>query len=116
MKFLLMIYGDESAWARLSPGETAAVYAAHADFGQALAAAGALLGGAELQPSDGARTVRFGPAGAIVTDGPFAEAREQLGGYYLIDVPDLQAALEWARRMPGMADGAVEVRAVSAMD
>lgn len=111
-----MIHGDEAAWARLPPGETAAAYAAHAAFSQALAGAGALLGGAELRPADGARTVRFRGDRPLVTDGPFAEAREQLGGYYLIDVADLDAALAWARRMPAMGGGAVEVRAISDMD
>lgn len=116
MKYMLLIYGDEAGWAGMTPGEVAQVYAAHAAYGEALAAAGALLGGAELKPSEGARTVRFGAGAPRVTDGPFAEAREQLGGYYLIDVPGIEAALDWARRMPGMAAGAVEVRAVNDMD
>jgi hypothetical protein len=69
-----------------------------------------MAGGAELAPTTTATTVRFERGGVRIVDGPFAEVREQLGGFYLIDVDDLDEALDWARRMPGMAGGGVEVR------
>lgn len=112
MKYALLIYGDESIWEGLSEDEQAAVYAAHEAFSQRLIEAGAMAGGAELAPSTTATTVRFEAGATRVVDGPFAELREQLGGFYLIDVDDLDAALDWARQLPGHAGGSVEVRPV----
>lgn len=110
MKYALLIYGEESAWAHISEEDMRRIYAEHEAFGIALSNAGALLGGTELAPSDQATTVRFANGKPSLHDGPFAETREQLGGFYLIDVADLDEALEWARRMPAMTGGAVEVR------
>lgn len=110
MKYALLIYGEESTWADMSEADMQRIYAEHEAFGKALTEAGALCGGSELAPSDQATTVRFANGKHSLSDGPFAETREQLGGFYLIDVADLDEALEWARRMPAMTSGAVEVR------
>ena len=81
-------------------------------YGEELSKAGAMLGGDALQPTSAATTVRERGGQRLVTDGPFAETKEQLGGYYLIDVPDLDAALDWASKIPNIARGSVEVRPV----
>jgi hypothetical protein len=107
MKYMLLIYSDER---KLTASETEAVYAGHRAYGDAMSKAGVMRGGAELQPAK-ATTVRFakGKAGSR-TDGPFAETKEQLGGYYIIETDTLESAIEWAGKMPGITDGAVEVR------
>jgi hypothetical protein len=110
MKYALLIYGEESTWADMSEAEMRRIYSEHEAYGNALAKAGALCGGSELAPSTQATTIRFANGKHNLTDGPFAETREQLGGFYLIDVDDLDEALAWARRMPAMTSGAVEVR------
>jgi hypothetical protein len=73
-----------------------------------------MVGGAELKPVATATSVRFGSGQPRIVDGPFAETKEQLGGYYVIDVDNLDQALEWARKMPGMTTGTVEVRPLGA--
>lgn len=110
MKYALLIYGDESAWTNMDEAAMREVYAAHEAYGKALSEAGVLRGGEELAPSHTATSLRFANGKASLHDGPFAEAREQLGGFYLIEVDTLDQALEWARRMPGMSEGTVEVR------
>jgi hypothetical protein len=108
MQYMLLIYGNEQEL-----GAEAAVTdmtpAYHAYAGQ-LREAGVLAGGARLKAASTATTVRVQGGQAQVLDGPFAETREQLGGYFLIEVPDLDAALHWAKRCPGAARGCVEVR------
>ncbi len=117
MKYMLLIYGDETTWEALGPAEAEAVYAAHKAYGEAMAEAGVLRGGAELQPTATARTVRFAAGQARTLDGPFAETKEHLGGFYLIEVESLEEAIAWARRMPGMqGGGAVEVRPLGMTD
>jgi hypothetical protein len=108
MKFLLLIYGDEAKMQALNPERTAAYVA----YAQALRQAGVLQGGNRLQPVATARTVRRRNGKASITDGPFAETKEVLGGYVLIEVPDLDAALVWAERCPGAAHGSIEVRPI----
>lgn len=110
MKYALLIYGNEQAWATLGEAEMRALYAEHAAYGKAMEEAGVIRGGEELAPSSTATTVRFSNGRNSLVDGPFAETREQLGGFYLIEVDTLDQALDWARRMPGMQDGGVEVR------
>ena len=110
MKYILLIYGDESTWANMSEDDMRRVYDEHMAYGKAMEEAGVIRGGAELRPSSTATTLRFGDGRPVTTDGPFAEAREQLGGYYVIEVESLDQALDWAARMPGMSSGAVEVR------
>lgn len=112
MQYLLMLYADESGWDRLSPAEQQAGMAAYAAYTEALAKAGALVGGNRLQGVDTATTVRLVDGKPLVQDGPYAEAREQIGGYYLIEAADLDAALAWAARCPGAGHGTIEVRPV----
>jgi hypothetical protein len=112
MQYLLMLYADESGWDRLSAAEQQAGMAAYAAYTEALAKAGALVGGNRLQGVDTATTVRLVDGKPLVQDGPYAEAREQIGGYYLIEAADLDAALAWAARCPGAGHGTIEVRPV----
>jgi hypothetical protein len=112
MKYLLTIYGDESGWNDVSPEEGQQIMAAYNAFGQAAQEAGVLLGGEGLQPTSTATTVKVRDGETISTDGPFAETREQLGGYYLVDCKDLDEAIGWAARIPGAQQGCVEVRPV----
>ena len=112
MQYLLMLYADESGWGRLSQAEQQAGMAAYTAYTQALKKAGALVGANRLQPTSVATTVREANGKTQVLDGPYAESKEQLGGYYLIDVPDLDAALSWAARCPAANHGVVEVRPI----
>ena len=112
MKFLLTIYADESGWANASPEDVQRLMAAYGEFGQAAQDAGVLLGGEGLQPTSTATTVRVRDGETLITDGPFAETREQLGGYYLLDCRDLDEAIRWAARIPDAGNGSVEVRPV----
>lgn len=117
MQYMLLIYeNDAEAYADGMDGEAwQEIIAAHGAFGQALAEAGVMRGGAGLKRSDTATTLRRTAGAYTVHDGPFAETREQLGGFYLIDVPDLDAAMAWARKLPLTGDGSVEVRPVLEM-
>ena len=110
MKYALLIYGDEKIWEGMDEAAMRACYAEHEAYGQAMTEAGVLRGGEELAPSHTASTLRFANGKASLHDGPFAEAREQLGGFYLIEVDTLDEAIEWARKMPAMSEGTVEVR------
>jgi hypothetical protein len=112
MQVLLMIYGDEAAWAAMSGEQKGQVFAAYGAYSAALREAKVSLGGNPLQPSSTAHTVRVRDGHAQVLDGPYAETKEQLGGYYLLEVEDMQAALRWAARCPGAAHGVVEVRPI----
>lgn len=109
MKYMLLIYGDEHA---LSPEEREDCYAESTELAHDLHAAGQFLATAPLHPTASAASVRVRDGRRVVTDGPFAETREQLGGYFLIDAPDLEAALAVAERIPGARWGTVEVRPV----
>ncbi len=110
MKYILLIYGDERVWTNLSKEEMEEVYAGHGQYAEALTAAGVEFSGFELKPVATATSVKFAKGQTRTVDGPFAETKEQLAGYYVIDVPTLDDALAWARRMPGMIEGTVEVR------
>jgi hypothetical protein len=112
MKYLLTIYTDESGFADATPEDVQQVMAAYEKFGRDASEAGVMLGGEGLQPSGTATTVRVRDGETITSDGPFAETREQLGGYYLLDCRDLDDALSWAARIPGAATGTIEVRPV----
>ena len=91
------------------------VLAAYTAYCEAMVDAGVMKGGNRLRPTSATTTVRAEGGKTQVLDGPYAETKEQLGGYYLIDVPDLDAALKWAERCPGATHGAVEVRPIWAM-
>ena len=109
---MLLIYDDEKARAKMSDQERAAMFKDYGQFTESIRASGAFQAGAPLQPTSTATTVRMKQGKTVTTDGPFAETKEQLGGFYLIEVPDLNAALDWAARCPAAASGVVEVRPV----
>ena len=112
MQYLLTIYADESRWAEATPESGQQLMAAYEAFGREASAAGVLRGGEGLQPTWTATTVRVRDGETLLTDGPFAETREQLGGYYLLDCADLDEAIRWAAKIPDAANGCVEVRPV----
>jgi hypothetical protein len=113
MKYTLLLYGHESRWAEMTPEETAEDMKLWEAFYQELMDAGAYLAGEALEPTAAATTVRIKDGEVVHTDGPFAETREQLGGFYLLECPDLDAALSWAAKVPDLGeDGSVEVRPV----
>jgi hypothetical protein len=112
MQYLLMLYINEAGWPKLSKAEQEQGMAAYAAYTESLKKAGVLVGFNRLQPSSTAAVIRSSDGKPQVLDGPFAESKEQLGGYYLIDVRDLDTAKSWAARCPTTGHGAVEVRAV----
>jgi hypothetical protein len=112
MRYILLNYVPEEGWTRLTKAEQDAGMAAAYAYNDALTKAGVFVGSNRLQPSASATTVRTVDGKTQVLDGPYADSKEQLGGYYMIDVPDLDAALAWAARCPGAAYGVVEVRAI----
>ena len=112
MKFMLMDYVKESGWTELPQDEQKKWLGAYTAYLEAMANAGVLHGTAGLMPTSTATTVRVVDGKTQVLDGPYAESKEQLGGYYLIDVPDLDAALSWAARCPAANHGVVEVRPI----
>ena len=112
MQYLLMLYVDEGGFGRLSKTQQEEGVAAYAAYTEALTKSKALLGGNRLASSRSATTVRMASGKAQVLDGPYADTKEKLGGYYLIDVPDLDAAISWAARCPAAAHGIVEVRPI----
>ena len=112
MKYMLALIGDESRWDDRTPEEMAEAMKRWDAFTQEAIDAGVHLGGEGLQSSATATTVRIQESGEqIVSDGPFAETKEQLGGYYLLDCKDLDEAIAWAKKIP-MPGGTVEVRPV----
>ena len=115
MQYLLMIYGDESQMNTASPDDASNMTQAHGAYAEALVKAGAMQGGQRLRPASDATSVRVRGGKTEVLNGPYAETREQLGGYYVIDVPDLDAALSWAARCPSSSYGTIEVRPIWAM-
>lgn len=115
MQYLLSLYLDESAWDKMTPEQQQQGSAAYTSYTEALKSAGALVGANRLRPSATATTIRTNNGKAQVLDGPFADSKEQLAGYYLIDVPDLDKAMVWAGRCPTAQHGIVEVRAIWTM-
>ncbi len=115
MQYLLLIYSDESAMASATEADRGQMMAAYGAYTEAMVQAGILKGGDRLRPASTATTIRTVDGKTAVLDGPYAETKEQLGGYYIIDAPDLDAALSWAERCPGAAVGAIEVRPIWAM-
>lgn len=115
MKYMLLIYGDESARQSVTKEQLSQMSAAYGAYTEAMKKAGAFIAGDPLQPTATASTVRVNKGSAKVLNGPYADTKEQLGGYYVIDVPDLDAALSWASRCPGASVGTLEVRPLMAM-
>jgi hypothetical protein len=112
MRYMLLIYGDERRPATMTPKDMEANMREWFAYTDAMKQAGAYQAGDPLQPTRTASTVRVKDGKALTTDGPFAETKEQLGGYYLIDVPNLDEALKWAGRCPGARGGSIEVRPI----
>jgi hypothetical protein len=112
MQYLLMLYADESAWANMKPAEQEQAIGAYRAYTEALSKAGALVGSNRLRPTSSATTVRVANGKTQVLNGPYPDSKEQLGGYFLIDVPDLDAAISWSARCPTASHGIVEVRPV----
>jgi hypothetical protein len=112
MQYLALIYADENAWATFSDEQRQAAYAEYFRFGEEGREAGVVLGGNELDATTTATTVRVRDGETLVTDGPFAELKETLGGYYLLECGSMEEACEWAARIPGASHGTVEVRPV----
>ena len=116
MQYMLLIYGNEKGFAAMAgnPEAQQAMYAAYGRYGADMREAGVMRGGGELKPTHSATTVRVANDKTVTTDGPFAETREQLGGYYLIDVADLDQAVHWAARCPAAQGGSIEIRPLGA--
>jgi hypothetical protein len=112
MQYLLLINDEEKIWESLPEDERNAMYAEYGRYTEELQTRGLLVGANQLQPSSTATTVSVRDGETIVTDGPFAETKEVLGGYYLIDVETLDEALEWAAKIPSARYGHIEVRPI----
>jgi hypothetical protein len=112
MQYLLMIHTDEKALQSAPKDSIAKMSAAYGAYTNAMIKAGVHVGGERLRPSSTATVVRTSNGKTSVLNGPYAEIKEQLGGYYLIEAPDLDGAIEWAARCPGAQFGAIEVRPV----
>jgi hypothetical protein len=116
MQYALTIYDDQSKWSDLPPDSPRETSEAYGKLTEEMRAAGVFRAGEGLQPVTTATTVRVPNGERIVTDGPFAETKEQLGGFYVLDCKDLDEALEWAAKIPTAKSGCVEVRPVIQYD
>jgi len=112
VKYIALIYGDEAAWETTSDAERTAVYARYRELTGEMQAAGVLVGGSELAPTRDATTVRVRDTETLVVDGPYAEVKEALGGYFLLECGSLDEAVGWAARIPAVEGSGVEVRPV----
>jgi hypothetical protein len=110
MNYMLLIYGNEAGMQAASQETVGQMLAAYGAYMEAMKKAGVHVSSGRLRPTASGTTVRVANGKTEVLDGPYAETKEQLGGYFLIDVPDLDAALSWAARCPGASHGTVEVR------
>ncbi len=115
MQYILLIYGNEDGMKTMSQADGEQMHAAYGAYTQALIKAGVMKAGDQLKPSSTATTVRIEGGKTKVLDGPYAETKEQLAGYYIIDVPDADAALSWAAKCPGASMGTMEVRPIVMM-
>jgi len=115
MEYMLLVHSDPKTFANFTPEQQAEGLAAYGAYADALQKAGVMRGGNRLRPADMGTTVRIRDGKAQVLNGPYADTREQLGGYFLIDVPNLDTALSWASRCPGASHGTMEVRPIWAM-
>jgi hypothetical protein len=115
MQVMLMIHSDEAAWAAMPEAAHTEIMGAYRAYVDAMVQAGVMRGGERLRPAPEAVTVRVRDGRTTVLDGPYAETKEQLGGYFLLEVPDMQAAAQWAARCPGAAHGTVELRPIWVM-
>jgi hypothetical protein len=116
MRYMLLIYTQESVEVEAPPAEQEAIMNAYFAFSNEVREAGAMLGGEALQPTTTATTVRVREGKTLTADGPFAETNEQLGGYYMLDCPNLDEAIAWASKIPGAKHGSVEIRPLVEFD
>jgi hypothetical protein len=114
MQYLLLIYDEEKNWETMSEAERNGLFGEYGAYTGELQASGQMLGGNALLPTATATTVRVRGGEQVVTDGPFAETKEQLAGYYLIEAESVDGALEWAAKIPGARWGSIEVRPIMA--
>ena len=112
MQYALTIYDDQSNWGDARPDEVRTMMDGYRKFGEEVTESGAFVAGEGLQPVSSATTVRVQGGERLVTDGPFAETKEQLGGFYLLDCKDLDEAIGYAAKIPGAQSGCIEVRPV----
>jgi hypothetical protein len=113
MKYLCLIYSDETRYPKMSPDELTAMMGEYVEFTRSIRASGHHAGGHRLEPTHTATTIRVRNGKVSTTDGPFAETKEQLGGYYMIDARDLNEAIQVASRIPGAKVGSIEVRPIA---
>ncbi|MDZ4767044.1 MAG: YciI family protein [Chloroflexota bacterium] len=116
MRYMLMIYGDPAAYGKMSEQERNADFGAYMTFNQEVVARGVLRSGEQLHPAPMATTVRVRDSKTLLTDGPFAETKEVLGGFYIVDCASLDEAVEWAAKLPASWTGSVEVRPLIELD
>ncbi len=112
MRYLLLIYQNEAEHAKLSQEELGAEYGAYMAFGEEVQKKGVFLSGEALMPTNTATTVRVRGGKTLNTDGPFAETKEQLGGFYLLNCKDLDEAIQFAAKVPAATDGSIEIRPI----
>ena len=112
MQYLLMIYQNEAEYAKVDAATSQKIFAEYQAFTQSIIQSGNFKGGDRLQPTSTATTVRIRDGKTLTTDGPFAETREQLGGYFMVEAKDLDTAIAIAARIPGARYGSIEVRPV----
>ena len=115
MKYMILIYSDEKAFAALPETRLKERFGAYTAYTKALREAGVMVDGSRLEGAKAATTIRLQNGRRQVQDGPIADTKEQLGGYYIIEAPNADAALDWAARCPGASYGAVELRPFAAM-
>jgi hypothetical protein len=113
MQYMCLIYGPRAA--ELNPEVGEALFAEYAAFTQEVRAKGVMVDGAPLEPAETATTVRVRDGERLVTDGPFAETKEQLGGFYTFECASIDEALDWAAKIPGAKYGSIEVRPIMAI-
>ena len=112
MQYMLLVHADENAWGKLSKAQQEQGVAAYWAYDETLKNAGVLRSDNRLQPSSASSTVKIRDGKTKVMNGPYAESKEQIGGYYIIEVADVDAALSWAAKCPGAQHGTMEVRPV----
>src|SRR5271170_563944 len=110
MQYLLLICNDESSFGSMSPEEGSAMMAEYEKFGNEMGSRGVLRGGERLRPTSDATTVQVRDGKVLTADGPFAETKEQIGGYFVVECKDLDEAIEVASKVPGARNGTIEVR------
>ena len=115
MQYMMLIYTNEKGWSQLTPEQQKQGMAAYMAYSEALRNAGVLISSNRLLGADAATTVKVTDGKTQVLNGPYVDTKEQLGGYFLIEAPDLDAAIAWAARCPGASHGTLEIRPLWAM-